>query len=77
MLPWRRHAPHPLPGLGSQAWCLQFSPLSHPSSPPIPLSPTEILHRPLVAKLGSEPDSELQGLNEHGLAEGSYLLLLR
>lgn len=31
VLPWRRHAPHPLTGPGSQAWCLRFSP---PAPPP-------------------------------------------
>lgn len=36
MLPWRRHAPHPLPGPGSRAWCLRFSPLTHPLPPPHP-----------------------------------------
>lgn len=69
VLPWRRHAPHPLPGPGSQAWCLWFFPLSHPPRPSPSLSPTEILHRPLAAKLGSEPGSEMQGLNGQDLAE--------
>lgn len=31
VLPWRRHAPHPLPGPGSRAPCLWFSPL--PTTP--------------------------------------------
>lgn len=52
VLPWRRHAPHPLPGPGSPARCLRFSPSvpPHPAfSRPVPRSPTEILHRPLAA----------------------------
>lgn len=58
VLPWRRHAPHPLPGPGSRAPCLWFSSLPTTSAP-IPRSPTEILHRPLAAQLGTEPGFEM------------------
>lgn len=61
VLPWRRHAPHPLPGPGSRAPCLWFSPHT-PHPRPVLRSPTEILHRPLAAQLGTKPGSEMQGL---------------
>ena len=65
MLPWRRHAPHPLPGRGSRAWSLRLSPL--PPPPPIP----SLALQPRSCIAPWRPSSELShGRKWQGAAHG-------
>lgn len=53
-----RTPPPPRPRVSGSV-SLVLSSSHHPRPRPVPRSPTEILHRPLAAQLGTEPGSEM------------------